>query len=129
MTNLKPVTFYPIGHVENDFEGRAHPEEIAALETRIRLKPELAPALDGLAAGDRLMVIFHFHLSRGFELRQHPRGDPTRPARGVFSLRSPDRPNPIGVTTVDLLGIEGATLRVRGLDALNGSPVLDLKRA
>jgi tRNA-Thr(GGU) m(6)t(6)A37 methyltransferase TsaA len=129
MTELKPVTFHPIGHVENGFEGRAHPEEIAALESRIVLKPELTPALDGLEAGDQLMVIFYFHLSRGFELRQHPRGDLSRPARGVFSLRSPDRPNPIGVTTVDLLAIEGPVLRVRGLDALNGTPVLDLKRA
>ena len=73
------------------------------------------------------MVVFHFHRSRGYELLQHPRGDPSRPRRGVFALRSPRRPNPIGLTVVDLLAIEGNVLRVRGLDAFAGTPVLDLK--
>jgi tRNA (Thr-GGU) A37 N-methylase len=72
---------------------------------------------------------FYFHRSAGYELSQHPRGDRTRPKRGVFTLRSPRRPNPIGVTVVDLLGVEGNVLRVRGLDACNGTPILDLKLA
>jgi tRNA-Thr(GGU) m(6)t(6)A37 methyltransferase TsaA len=74
------------------------------------------------------MVIFHFHLSRGYELRQHPRGDHTREPRGVFALHSPRRPNPIGVTTIELVEVTGNVLTVRGLDAINGTPVLDLKR-
>ena len=60
-------------------------------------------------------------------LLQHPRGDRSRPRRGVFALHTPYRPNPIGVTVVDLLSVEGNVLRVRGLDALNGTPVLDIK--
>jgi formylmethanofuran dehydrogenase subunit E len=73
------------------------------------------------------MVVFYFHRSRGFDLLQHPRGDKSRPRRGVFSLRSPRRPNPIGVTVVDLVAIDGNVLHVQGLDAINGTPVLDLK--
>jgi tRNA-Thr(GGU) m(6)t(6)A37 methyltransferase TsaA len=75
------------------------------------------------------MVVFYFHRSQGYDLTQHPRGDPRRPKRGVFTLRSPRRPNPIGVTVVDLVAIEGNVLRVRGLDAINGTPVLDIKPA
>ena len=74
-----------------------------------------------------LLVVFVFHRSEGHELLQHPRGDRSRPKRGVFALRSPNRPNPIGVTEVELIAIEGSILTVRGLDAIDGTPVLDLK--
>jgi len=73
------------------------------------------------------MVVFHFHLVQSYALLQHPRGDRSRPRRGVFALHTPYRPNPIGVTVVDLLSVEGNVLRVRGLDALNGTPILDIK--
>ena len=79
--------------------------------------------------GQQVMVLFYFHRSDGYDLLQHPRGDRSRPTRGVFTLRSPRRPNPIGVTIVDIVAVEGNVLRVRGLDALNGTPVLDLKPA
>ena len=123
------VVFTPIGHVENGFDDPAAPETIRAAESRIVLKPELVEGLLGLEAGQKLLVVFHFDRSAGFDLHQHPRGDRTRPKRGVFALRSPRRPNPIGVTEVDILSIDGNVLRVRGLDALNGTPVLDLKPA
>jgi tRNA-Thr(GGU) m(6)t(6)A37 methyltransferase TsaA len=76
-----------------------------------------------------LLVVFVFHRAEGYNLLQHPRGDRGRPQRGVFALRSPNRPNPIGITEVELLAIEGNILTVRGLDALDGTPVLDLKPA
>ena len=123
------ITYKAIGRVENIFDEPAAPDEIKAVESRIVLDPRLVEGLQGLEAGQQLMVIFHFHRSQGYELRQHPRGDRSRPRRGVFSLRSPNRPNPIGVTTVDLVALEGNVLRVRGLDAINGTPVLDLKPA
>ncbi len=102
---------------------------LLAAESRIILDPGLVEGLTGVEPGQKLMVIFHFHRSPGYALLQHPRGDETRPRRGVFALRSPRRPNPIGVTMVDLVAIDGNVLRVRGLDALNGTPVLDLKPA
>ncbi len=125
----RSVAYTAIGHVENSFRDIAAPEEIRAEESRIVLNPALVEGLDGLEPGHRVLVIFHFHRSEGYELRQHPRGDRTQPRRGVFALRSPRRPNPIGVTVVDLVAIEGNVLRVRGLDALDGTPVLDIKPA
>ena len=121
------VTFTPIGYVENDFDAPATPETIAASESRVVVAPEFFEGLTGLEAGQRVMIVFHFHLVQSYSLLQHPRGDHSRPKRGVFALHTPYRPNPIGVTVVDLLSLEGNVLRVRGLDALNGTPVLDIK--
>jgi tRNA-Thr(GGU) m(6)t(6)A37 methyltransferase TsaA len=123
------VTYTAIGHVENDFRERAPAHQIRSAESRIVLDPGLAAGLQGLEPGQQVTVVFYFHRSQGFDLLQHPRGDRTRPRRGVFALRSPRRPNPIGVTVVDLLSVEGNVLRVRGLDAIDGTPVLDLKPA
>ncbi len=123
------MVYGAIGHVENEFDHLASPSEIRAVESRIILNPSLTVGLKGLEPGQQVMVVFCFHRSEGFELLQHPRGDESRPRRGVFALRSPRRPNPIGVTVVDLVAIEGNVLCVRGLDAVNGTPVLDLKPA
>ena len=123
------VVYRAIGHVENDFDEPAAPYAIRSVESRIVLDPSLVEGLRGLDPGRQIMVIFYFHRSQGFDLLQHPQGDKSRPRRGVFALRSPRRPNPIGVTVVDLVAVEGNVLRVRGLDAINGTPVLDLKPA
>ena len=122
-------TLEAIGHVENGFPLGTLKDTLQAAESRIVLHPELAPGLEGLEKQPRILVVFHFHLSDGYQLHQHPRGDVTRPTRGVFALRSPRRPNPIGVTEVELLEIQGNILKVRGLDAVDGTPVLDLKPA
>ena len=121
------VTFIPVGYVENDFDAPATPETIAAAESRVVVAPEFVEGLTGLKAGQRVIIVFHFHLVQTYALLQHPRGDRSRPKRGVFALHTPYRPNPIGVTVVDLLSVEGNVLCVRGLDALNGTPVLDIK--
>jgi tRNA-Thr(GGU) m(6)t(6)A37 methyltransferase TsaA len=123
------IQFHAIGHVENTVNEPVAPDLIRAVESRIVLDPELVPGLSGLEPGQPLMVIFYFHRSQGYQLLQHPRGDASRPARGVFALRSPRRPNPIGVTRCELVAIEGNSLRVNRLDAINGTPVLDLKPA
>jgi len=125
----RATVYHAIGHVENDFDEPAPPTEIRAVESRIVIEPSLVEGLKGLEPGRRVMVVFCFHRSRGFDLLQHPQGDQSRPRRGVFALRSPRRPNPIGVTMVDLVSIEGNVLLVRGLDAINCTPVLDLKPA
>jgi tRNA-Thr(GGU) m(6)t(6)A37 methyltransferase TsaA len=123
------ITYTTIGHVENDFRERASADQIRSAESRIVLDPALTDGLKGLEPGQQVMVVFYFHRARGFDLLQHPRADTARPRRGVFALRSPRRPNPIGVTVVGLVSVEGNVLRVRGLDAINGTPVLDLKPA
>ena len=123
------IPFTTIGHVENQFDEPVSASEIRAAESRIVLYPEFVEGLQGLEPGQQLTVLFHFHRSEGFDLLQHPRGDRSLSKRGVFTLRSPRRPNPIGMTVVDLLAAQGNVLRVRGLDAINGTPVLDLKPA
>ena len=75
----------------------------------------------------RLYVIFVFDQAEGYRLVVHPRGDRSRPERGVFGTRAPYRPNPIGLAVVGLIGVDGAVLTVRDLDAIDGTPVLDSK--
>jgi tRNA-Thr(GGU) m(6)t(6)A37 methyltransferase TsaA len=124
---LTPVCMKPIGIVENEVNELLPPREIKAKPSRIIVDASLNEGLEGLSGGQRLLVVFQFHRLSGYELRQHPKNNPALPKRGVFALHSPLRPNPIGVTEVDLVRREGNVLHVRGLDAVNGTPVLDLK--
>jgi tRNA-Thr(GGU) m(6)t(6)A37 methyltransferase TsaA len=98
-----------------------------APEAWLVLEPHVAPGLDGIAVGDDLLVLTWLDRARRDVLRVHPRGDPANPEQGVFSTRSPDRPNPIGLHRVTVVSIDGIRLRVRDLEALNGTPVLDVK--
>ena len=119
--------FQAIGYVENAFQEPTSPDTLSASPSRILLAPDLQEGLTGLEPGMALLVVFVFHRAEGYDLLQHPRGDRSRPKRGVFALYSPNRPNPIGITEVELAAIEGNVLTVCGLDALDGTPVLDLK--
>ena len=91
------------------------------------LRAEVAEGLDGIQPGDELIVLTWLDRARRDVLRVHPRDDPANPEQGVFNTRSPDRPNPIGLHMVEVVAIEGTRLRVRNLEALDGTPVLDLK--
>jgi len=93
----------------------------------LALTPELLAGLDGIAVGDHVLVFTWLDRADRRTLRVHPRGDLARPPEGVFNTRSPDRPNPIGLHRVEVLEIEGARLRVSGLEAIDGTPVLDVK--
>jgi formylmethanofuran dehydrogenase subunit E len=121
------LVFRPIGMVHSALTAdTAAPRERA--EASIHVYPEFSAGLLGIEGFERLQVLFVFHRApANAPLHQHPRGDQTVPRRGVFALRSPHRPNPIGLTTVRLLAVEGNVLRVDGLDAWDGSPVLDIK--
>ena len=91
----------------------------------LKLLPEYEQGLTDIEGFSHLLVIWEFDRSQGFELLGRPPSD-DRP-HGIFATRSPYRPNPIGVTTVELLRREGAELHVRGVDMLNGTPILDIK--
>lgn len=121
------VSLVPIGVVHNGFPLGTPSETMRAGESRIVLESELMEGLQDLEQESKVLVVFHLHQSSGFELLQHPKGDTDRPKRGVFALRSPRRPNPIGVTEAELVDITENVLVVRGLDAIEGTPVLDLK--
>ena len=122
------ITVRAIGRVQNDVTEMLRPDEIKRLPSRIIIEPALAQGLSGLEIGQEILVLFHFHKSPvDYELLQHPKHDLSRPKRGVFALRSPQRPNRIGATIVEVIQIEGNVLHVRNLDAINDTPVLDIK--
>lgn len=98
-----------------------------APRARLVLTPDVRPALDGLVAGDELLVLTWLHLARRDVLRTRPRDDPDRPEQGVFGTRSPDRPNPIGLHRVRVVAIGPDGVEVDGLEAVDGTPVVDLK--
>jgi len=89
--------------------------------------PEVADAVGDVAVGDRLIVLTWLDRGDRSVLRVHPRGDPATPLTGVFSTRSPDRPNPIGLHEVTVQEIDGLRVRVSDLEALDGTPVVDVK--
>jgi tRNA (adenine37-N6)-methyltransferase len=95
--------------------------------SEIVIHPDLAEGLYRLEDNEEILILFHFDRSEGFDLKVHPRGDASEPLVGVFATRSPRRPNQIGVTSVRLLGVHGNVLTVKGLDAWEGTPVLDIK--
>jgi tRNA-Thr(GGU) m(6)t(6)A37 methyltransferase TsaA len=98
-----------------------------APEAWIAFEPTVLPAVGGLRVGDEIVVLTWLHLAQRDVLSVHPRSDASRPAQGVFSTRSPDRPNPIGLHQVEITAIERDRLRVRNLEAIAGTPVVDVK--
>ncbi len=121
------ITLTPIGVVRNDV-AEAVDSGWGAVELRIVLRPGLAGALDGLEAFSHVLVITWLHAAPPAPgVRRRPQGRADLPEIGILAQRARHRPNPIGVTAVALLGVEAAALRVRGLDAIDGTPVLDVK--
>ena len=93
----------------------------------LEVRTSAAQALQGLAAGDEVIVITWLHQADRNVLRVHPRSDPRNPLTGVFATRSPDRPNPLGLHTVTVRAIDGRRLRIGPIEAIDGTPVVDLK--
>lgn len=120
----------PIGRVVGGYtEAECAPRQgrMEDRESVLEIEAELAPALTGLSAGQWVWVLLWFDRADRDRLMVHPRGDRDRPQRGVFDTRSPHRPNPIALELVKLIRIDKTKLTVRGLDALEGTPVVDLK--
>jgi tRNA-Thr(GGU) m(6)t(6)A37 methyltransferase TsaA len=132
LVSLRPVSYElrPIGVVESPLSDTAlapnQGDEGAPLAW-LAIDPAYAPALTDLAPGAPLIVLTWLHQASRDVLRLHPRGDTTRPEAGVFSTRSPDRPNPIGMHVVEIVAVEGTRIQVRDLEAIDGTPVIDLK--
>jgi tRNA-Thr(GGU) m(6)t(6)A37 methyltransferase TsaA len=130
MQSLPELTLRPIGIVHSPFVDRlAAPRQSAISEAAgsIELYPQsgIEHALEDLASFRVIWVLFWFHKNTGWRPKVRP--PRSRERRGVFSTRSPYRPNPIGLSAVELLGIEGRILRIKNLDMLDGTPVLDIK--
>jgi L-fuculose-phosphate aldolase len=123
-----------VGRVESavtDPASAAKQGHEGGVRARVVFFPEYAPALKGLHPGDQVVLVTWLHLSGRAHLEVHPRGDPSREKRGVFSTRSPDRPNPLGLHRVGILdmgqGPEGPWLEVAPLEAVDKTPVVDVK--
>ncbi|HEX2393667.1 MAG TPA: tRNA (N6-threonylcarbamoyladenosine(37)-N6)-methyltransferase TrmO [Solirubrobacterales bacterium] len=119
-----------IGHVVSPLRELAQAPkqgDEGAPEAWLEIEPELAAGLRDLRAGQQVLVFTWLDRARRDLVAVHPRGDAARPEQGVFSTRSPDRPNPIGLHRVRILAMEGTRLRVADLEAIDGTPVLDLK--
>ncbi len=126
---MPTAVFSPVGVVRNSVK-EPQMGGWENVESQIVLRRELADALDGLDGFSHIIVLFWIHRVPEEEraaTRIHPMGDPVLPLLGVFATRTQLRPNPIGVSVVPLLARQGNELRVRGLDAIDGTPVLDVK--
>jgi tRNA-Thr(GGU) m(6)t(6)A37 methyltransferase TsaA len=122
------IVLQPIGFVKTSSMGKDVRDR--RLISKIELRKDLADALDGLTEFSHIFVLFYLHQVTDKEhlpLKVHPRGRMDLPLVGIYATRTNLRPNQIGVTVVELLKIEGTTLIVRGLDAYDGTPVLDVK--
>jgi len=119
-----------IGTVESPLKDRASAPkqgDEGAPEAWLVFEEELEEALDGIETGDDVLLLTWFDRASRDVLRVHPRSDRSRPEQGVFATRSPDRPNPIGLHRVTVLERDGLRLRVSGLEALDGTPLVDVK--
>ncbi len=122
--NLRPIGFVKSPVTEPTDENWGN------VVSEIHLSHELAPGLQGVERFSHLIVIFFMHRATfdpTDDLVRRPRGRADMPELGIFAQRAKHRPNPIGATAVELVGMEGNVLRVRGLDAIDGTPVLDIK--
>ena len=124
------IVMHPVGYIRTNARKIPRHFSISRVEGELVVHEKYREGLEGISPRDRIVVLFWFHKSGDFnpaDLTQHPRGDRRRKKRGVFDLCSPLRPNPIGLSVVEVLDIEGTTLRIRGIDMLDGTPILDLK--
>ena len=127
---MSEIVLRQIGQVSSTLtdtsQAPRQPDE-GAPEAWLVLETDYGPALDGIEPGDELVLVTWLDRADRDTLAVHPRGEESRPMTGVFATRSPDRPNPVGLHDVRVLEIDGTRVRVEHLEALDGTPILDLK--
>jgi tRNA-Thr(GGU) m(6)t(6)A37 methyltransferase TsaA len=123
------ISMSPIGIIRTPFQSiegmPIQPAGAADVPGTVEIRPEYEEGLDGLAGFSHIILLYAFHLSRGYRLTVKPFLDDEM--HGVFATRAPRRPNPIGLSVVRLVQVEGCTLKVRGVDMVDGTPLLDVK--
>ena len=127
---MSDYTLRPIGVVRSGLtERKGAPRQgyEGAPDAVVEVAADFVRALDGINAGDDILLLTWLHAGRRDVLEVRPRGDLRNPLTGVFATRSPDRPNPIGLHRVTVTRIDGARLEVRPLEAIDGTPVVDIK--
>jgi len=130
MSDRDTYLLTPIGVVRSPLKDRASAPSQGnegAPEAVIEVEPSVVEGLEGIDAGDEVIVVTWLHEARRDVLKLHPRWDERLPLTGVFDTRSPDRPNPLGLHRVTVLGIVGREVKVTPLEAIDGTPVVDIK--
>jgi tRNA-Thr(GGU) m(6)t(6)A37 methyltransferase TsaA len=120
----------PIGFVRStltDPQTAPRQGDEGGVEAWLEFTPQAAPGLFGITVGNELLLLTWLHVARRDVLQVHPRGDQSRPLTGVFATRSPHRPNPIGLHRVTVLEVADQRLRVAPLEAVDGTPIIDMK--
>ncbi|GII78058.1 tRNA (N6-threonylcarbamoyladenosine(37)-N6)-methyltransferase TrmO [Sphaerisporangium rufum] len=120
----------PVGRVESpltDLSAAPRQPDEGAPEAWLVFDERCLPALDGVRPGTDMLLLTWLDRADRDTLAVHPRGDAARPLTGVFTTRAPDRPNPVGLHTVHVLEVAGARVRVRNLEALDATPIIDMK--
>jgi tRNA-Thr(GGU) m(6)t(6)A37 methyltransferase TsaA len=130
--NTTDFTLRPIGYLRSSLTRREDAPMQGfegAPDAWIEIEPTLSEALAGIRAGDALIIITWLHQAQRDVLQTHPRGNRAAPLHGVFATRSPDRPNPLGLHRVTVREIDGTRLKVGPIEAIDGTPVVDIKPA
>jgi tRNA-Thr(GGU) m(6)t(6)A37 methyltransferase TsaA len=130
MNEPNAAVIHPIGRVESplvDREMAPKQGDEGSPDAWFVFNPPVREGLRDLVVGEEILLLTWLDRARRDVLTVHPRGDPARPRTGVFSTRSPDRPNPVGLHRVEILVIDGLRVQVRNLEALDGTPVIDVK--
>jgi tRNA-Thr(GGU) m(6)t(6)A37 methyltransferase TsaA len=123
-------TLHPVGHVESpltDRDSAPRQGDEGGPDAYLVLDPSLEPAYRDLTPGTDILLLTWLHQADRSTLITHPRNDPTRPETGIFTTRSPDRPNPIGLHRVTIRSIDGTRIHVTNLEALDCTPIVDIK--
>ncbi|NDV21810.1 tRNA (N6-threonylcarbamoyladenosine(37)-N6)-methyltransferase TrmO [Desulfovibrio sp. JC022] len=121
-----------IGHIHSTIKDRDNAPKQGSeggVEATVEIREKYRESLDGLKEGADILLFTWFHKADRSYQKVHPRGDESRPKRGVFSTRSPDRPNPIGLHPVTITAIDGCKIKVRPMEAIDGTPLVDIKNA
>jgi len=130
MKDTKQYLLEPVGLIRSDLKKRKNaPRQgyFGAPEAWLEIAPRFAKCLERVAVGDEVILLTWLHRARRTVMKVHPGRDMNNPLTGVFGTRSPDRPNPIGLHRVKILERDGLRLRVGPLEAIDGTPVVDIK--
>lgn len=128
---MNKLQLNPIGILHGDIKSREEAPKNFSISDHVgtlEIHPQFKEGLDGITAGQTIVVLFWLHQSDRSVLKVYPRGDVSRGLSGVFNTRSPVRPNPIAISELKVLEIEGTNLKVKGLDILDGTPIIDIKK-
>ena len=130
MAGKNDFTLQPVGKICSELKKRKNaPRQgyLGAPDAWVEIAAEFKECLEGIAIGDEVILITWLHEGRRSVMKVHPGADKNNPLMGVFATRSPDRPNPLGLHRVKVLEIEGLRLKVGPLEAIDGTPVMDIK--